>query len=59
MKIEKINKNHIQIEDELGTSFSLFTLKEGGIQIMSTQVKNIELECRLPRSVIIREKGEL
>ena len=56
MEIEIVERRHIRIKDELDTSFDLYTLNEGGMQVISTETKALELEDRLPRSVIIREK---
>ena len=56
MKIEIVERRHIRIKDELDPSFDLYTLNEGGIQIISTETKQLEVEDRLPRSIIVREK---
>ena len=56
MEIEVITKTHIRLKDELGISFDLYTFKAGGMQIISTENKALEVEDRLPRSIIIRER---
>jgi len=56
MEIEILEKKHIRVKDEVGTSFDLYTFKEGGIQILSAESHPLKLENRLPASVIIDEK---
>ena len=53
MKIEPVD--HIRIIDARGASFDLYALPTGGIQIVSTELKGLEVEERA-QSVIIREK---
>ena len=55
MKIEPVRAESIRIIDDRGTSFDLYALSTGGIQIVSTELKGLEVEERA-QSVIIREK---
>ena len=56
MEIEVVTKAHIRLKDERGISFDLYTFTEGGMQIISTENRGLEVEDRLPRSIIIRER---
>ena len=58
MQIEIINKDEIRIKDKLDTYFDLFVLYGGGIQVVSSWNNDLEIEDRLPLSVIIREKDK-
>ena len=60
MEIEVLAKDHIRIKDELDSTFDLYVLDDGGIQIISPENKPLEIEDRQltfqPGSIIIREK---